>query len=99
MSLIRGPKLPEGSVMVPKPPGPQVLQVTTSGVWVLKSPGETATSYTIRKAKTRTLKKPRRKWERSECMNAFECFIRAEKKGVKKGIRKIVHDLWVEKGI
>ena len=85
--------------MVPEPPGPEVLQVTTSGVWVSKSPRETATIYTRRKAKTRTLKNPRRKREKSECINAFECLVRAEKKGVKKGIGKIVHDLWVEKGI
>ena len=27
-----GPELPEGSVKVPEPPGPEVLQATTSGV-------------------------------------------------------------------
>ena len=32
-------------------------------------------------------------------MNALKCLLRAEKKGVKKGIRKIVHDLWIEKGM
>ena len=32
-------------------------------------------------------------------MNALECLLRAEKKGVQKGIGKIVHDLWVEKGM
>ena len=32
-------------------------------------------------------------------MNALKCLLRAEKKGVKKGIGKIVHDLWIEKGI
>ena len=32
-------------------------------------------------------------------MNALECSLRAEKKGVKKGIRKIAHDLWIEKGM
>ena len=33
-------------------------------------------------------------------MNALlKCLLRAEKKGVKKGIGKIVHDLWIEKGM
>ena len=31
-------------------------------------------------------------------MNALECLLRAERKGDKKGIGKIVHDLWIEKG-
>ena len=30
-------------------------------------------------------------------MNALECLLKAEKKWVKKGIGKIVHDLWIEK--
>ena len=30
-------------------------------------------------------------------MNALECLLRAEKKGVKKGIGNTVHDLWIEK--
>ena len=30
-------------------------------------------------------------------MDALECSLRTEKKGVKKGIGKIVHDLWIEK--
>ena len=33
-------------------------------------------------------------------MNALlKCLLRPEKKGVKKGIGKIVHDLWIEKGM
>ena len=32
-------------------------------------------------------------------MNALECLLRAEEKGVKKGIGKIVHDLWIEMGM
>ena len=32
-------------------------------------------------------------------MNALECLLRAERKGDKKGIGKIVHDLWIEKGM
>ena len=32
-------------------------------------------------------------------MNALECSLRAEKKGVKKGLGKIAHDLWIEKGM
>ena len=94
-----GPELPEGSVTVPEPPGPEVLQTTTSGVGVSKSPRKTTTIYTRRKIKTRTTKNPRRKWDKSEYMNALECLLRAEEKGVKKGIGKIVHDLWIEMGI
>ena len=92
-----GTELPEGSVTVPEPPGPEVLQATTSGVGVSKSPRKTTTIYTRRKTRTRTTKNPRRKWEKSEYMNALECFLMAEEKGVKKGIGKIVHDLWIEK--
>ena len=94
-----GPELPEGSVTVPEPPGPEVLQATTSGVEVSKSPSKTTTIYTRRKTKTRTTKNPRRKWEKSDYMNALECLLRAEEKGVKKGIGKIVHDLWIEMGM
>ena len=94
-----GPGLPVGSVTVPEPPDPEVLQATTSGVGVSKSPRKTTTIYTRRKSKTRVSKNPRRKWEKSEYMNALECLLRAEKKGVQKGIGKIVHDLWVEKGM
>ena len=32
-------------------------------------------------------------------MDVLECLLRAEKKGVKKGIGKIVYDLWIEKGM
>ena len=32
-------------------------------------------------------------------MDVLECLLRAEKKGVKKGIGKIVHHLWIEKGM
>ena len=32
-------------------------------------------------------------------MNALECLLRAEEKGVKKGIGKIVHDLWIKMGL
>ena len=32
-------------------------------------------------------------------MNALECLLRAEEKGVKKGIGKIVHDLWIKMGM
>ena len=32
-------------------------------------------------------------------MNALKCLLRAEEKGVKKEIGKIVHDLWIEKGM
>ena len=85
--------------MVPKPPGPEVLQATTSGVGVSKSPRKTTTICTRRKTKTRTSKNPRRKWEKNEYMNALERLLRAEEKGVKKGIGKIVHDLWMEKAM
>ena len=93
------PELPEGSVTVPEPPGPEVLQATTSGVGVSKSPRKTTTIYTRRKTKTRTTKNSRRKWEKCEYMNVLECFLRTEEKGVKKGIGKIVHDLWREMGM
>ena len=94
-----GPELPEGSVAVPEPPGSEVLQATTSGVGVSKSPRKTTTIYTRRKTKTRTTKNPRRKWEKSDYMNALECLLRAEEKGVEKGNGKIVHDLWIRKGM
>ena len=94
-----GTELPEGSVTVPEPPGPEVLEATTSGVGVSKSPRKTTTIYTRRKTKIRTTKNPRRGWERSEYMNALECLLRAEEKGVKKEIAKIVHDLWIEMGM
>ena len=32
-------------------------------------------------------------------MNALECLLREEKKEVKKGIGKIVHNLWIKKGM
>ena len=44
-------------------------------------------------------KNPKKKWEKSKYMNVLECLLRAEKKGVKKGIGKIVYDLWIEKGM
>ena len=84
---------------VPEPPGPEVLPATTSRVGVSKSPRKTTTIYTRIKTKIRTTKNPRRKWEKSEYMNALECLLRAEEKGVKKGIGKIVHDLWIEMGM
>ena len=93
-----GPELPMGSVTVPETPSPEVLQVTSSGVGVSKSPRKT-TIYTRRKTRTRISKNPKRKWEKSEYMNTLQCLLRAEKKGVRKGIGKIVHDLWTEKGM
>ena len=84
---------------MPEPPDPEVLQATTSGVGVSKSPRKTTTIYTRRKSKTRVSKNPRRKWEKSEYMNALECLLRAEKKGFKNGIGEILHDLWIEKGM
>ena len=93
------PELFERSVTVPEHPDPEVLQATTFGIGMSKSPRKATTIYTGRKVKTRTLKNPRRKWEKSECMNALECLWRAEEKEVQKGIRKIVHDLRIEKGM
>ena len=46
---------------MPEPPGPEVLEATTSGVGVSKSPRKTATIYIRRKAKTRISKNHRRK--------------------------------------
>ena len=85
--------------MMPEPPSPDRLQATTSGVGVSKSLRKTTTIYTRRKTKTRISKNPRRKWEKSEYMDALECSLRTKKRGLKKGIGKIVHDLWIEKGI
>ena len=39
------------------------------------------------------------KWEKSEYMNALECLLRADKKGIEKEFGKIVHVLWIEKGL
>ena len=83
---------------VPVSPSLEVLQATDYfWCWGTKSPRKTITIYTRRKTKTRTSKNPRRKWEKSEYMNALECLLRAEGKGVEKEIGKIVHDLWIEK--
>ena len=60
-----------GSVTVPETPSPEVLQVTSSGVGVSKSPRKT-TIYTRRKTRTRISKNPKRKWEKSEYMNGLE---------------------------
>ena len=80
---------------MPAPPGPEVLQATTSGVGISKLPRKTNTIYTTRKTKTKISKNPRRKWEKNEYMNVLEYLLRAEKKDVKKEIEKIVHDLWI----
>ena len=32
-------------------------------------------------------------------MNVLENLLRAEEKGVKKGIEKVVHNLWIQKEI
>ena len=69
-----------------EPPGPEVLQATTSGVGVPKSTRRTTSIYTRRKTKTRISKYPKRKWEKNEYMNALDCLLRTEKKGFKKGI-------------
>ena len=93
----REPELPVGKVTVPEPSGAEFLKGTASGVGVSKSPRKTTTIYTRRKTKKRILKNPRIKWRKSEYMNASKCLLRAEKEMVKKGIGKIVHDLWTEK--
>ena len=59
------PELPVGSVTVPETPDPEVLQATTSGVGVSKSPIKTTTIYTRRKTKTRISKNPTKKCEKS----------------------------------
>ena len=68
------------------------MQATISGVGVSMSPRKTTTNYTRRKTKTKILKIPRRKREKSECMNALECLLRAKQEEVKKGIWKLMHD-------
>ena len=90
-------ELPEGSVMLLEHPSPELLRATASGVVISKPPRKTTTIYTRRKIKKGTSKNPTRKWEKSEYTNALESLLRAEKKGVKKAIGKIVHDLWIEK--
>ena len=60
-----GPELPVESVTMPEPPVPEVLQTTTSGVGVSKSPRKTTTIYTRRKTKTRISKNPTKKCEKS----------------------------------
>ena len=71
--------------------------MTTSDAGVSDSPRKTTTIYTRRK--TTISKNPRREWEKNEYMNALECLLRADKKGVKKVIGKIVHDFWIEQGM
>ena len=63
-------ELLEGSETVLKPP--EILQVTTSGVRVSKSPRKSTTIYIRRKTKARISKNPKRKWEKSEYMDALE---------------------------
>ena len=98
INLIRGTWTACGKSDGARAPGPEVLQVTTSDADVSESPRKTTTIYTRTKTKTIS-KNPRRDWEKNEYMNALECLLRADKKGVKKGIGKIVHDLWIEKGM
>ena len=82
-----GPELPEGGVTVPKNSCREVLQATNSCVRVSKLPRKTTTIY-IRRKTTRTLKNPKRKWEKSEYMNELEYLLRTVEKGVKKGLGK-----------
>ena len=98
INLIRGTWTACGKSDGARGPGPEVLQVTTSDADVSESPRKTTTIYARTKTKTIS-KNPRRDWEKNEYMNALECLLRADKKGVKKGIGKIVHDLWIEKGM
>ena len=73
-------------------PQPRSLAAEYFWCWGIKvAPRKTTTIYTRRKTKTRTLKNPRGKWEKSECINALERLLRAEEKGVKKRTEKIVH--------
>ena len=88
------PERPVGSVTVPTPPPPtsqEVLQVTTSGVGVSKLPRK--------KQKQEYWRTLAGKWEKSEYMNALECLLRADKKGIEQEFGKIVHVLWIEKGL
>ena len=93
INLIRGTWTACGKSDGARAPGPEVLQVTTSDAGVSDSPRKTTTIYTRRKTIS---KNPRREWEKNEYMNALECLLRADKKGVKKVIGKIVHDFWIE---
>ena len=79
-----GPELPEGSVTVPEPPGPEFCRRLIL-VLGYQSRQEKLLPFILEeKTKTRTTKNPRRKWEKREYMNALECLLRAEEKGVKK---------------
>ena len=70
------------------------MQATTSGVGVSKSPKKLLPIILEEKQRQEHQRTPRIKWEKSEYMNSLECLLKAEK----KGIGKIVHDLWMEKG-
>ena len=83
INLIRGTWTACGKSDGARAPGPEVLQVTTSDADVSESPRKTTTIYTRTKTKTIS-KNPRRDWEKNEYMNALECLLRADKKGVKK---------------
>ena len=69
---------------MPEPPDLEVLQATASGIGVSKLPRKATSIYTRKKTKTRISKNPRRKWGKSEYMNALGCLLMVEKKGVKK---------------
>ena len=68
---------------MPEPPDLEVLRATASGIGVSKSRRKATSIYTRKKTKTRISKNPRRKWGKSEYMNALGCFLTVEKKGVK----------------
>ena len=83
-----GTELFEGSVMVPEHPGPEVLQATTFGIVISKSPRKTTNIYTGRKQKQehqRTLGESGRKVNTWIHSNVYEG---QWKKGSKKGLGK-----------
>ena len=83
------PELPVGSVTVPNPPlptQPRSLAGDYFWCWCIK----VAKKKKQKQEYWRTLVG---KWEKSEYMNALECLLRADKKGIEKEFGKIVHVL------
>ena len=99
MNLIRGTWTACGKCDGAQLPQPRSLAGDYFWCWCIKVDKKTTTIYTKRKTKTRILKNPRRKWEKSEYMNALGYLLRADKKRVEKEFGKIMHVLWIVKGI
>ena len=57
---LEAPELPTRSVTLPKPPAPEELRATASGIGASTSPRTTNTLYTRKQRKARTIKNPSR---------------------------------------